>query len=83
MSVPYFGHLPGPFFQVCGPEGDAVPLAGVVLFHSLGFLVDKGGDVKRKPPYYSCYVYQFGDGFQLYFPFLISSLYEEGGEVDP
>ena len=54
LSVPYFGHLPGPFFQVCGSKGGAVPLVEELLFSCLEFLVDKGGDVERNPPYSSC-----------------------------
>ena len=82
MIVTYFGHFIGPLFQVCVSEGGPVPLAEAVLFHRLVFLVDKGGDVKRDTPSSSCGICQFGDSFQLYFPFFIFNLYGEGGEAE-
>ena len=65
------------------PEADAVPLSEAVLFLCLGFLVEKYDDVYRNPPSSSCDVYQFGDGYHIYFPFLFFPLYEEGGDVEP
>ena len=54
LSVPYFGHLPGLFFQVFGSKGATVPLAEALLFHFLGFLMDKGADVRRNLLSSSC-----------------------------
>ena len=83
MSVPCVGHFPGPFFQVCGYEGGAVPLAEAVLFHRLGFFVEKSGDVEREPPSHSCDIFHIGYGFRICFNFLFFPLYEEGGEIEP
>ena len=47
LIFPYFGHIPIPLFRVCGQEGDAVPLAGAVIFCGPGFLMEKGDDAEE------------------------------------
>ena len=82
MSVAYFGRFPGPFFLVYGPEGGAFPISEAVFFYRIVFLLYKGGDVDRKPPFSSCDACPFGDSFQIYFLFLFFNLYDEGGEAE-
>ena len=54
LSVTYFCHFLGPFFQVCGSEDDSVLFAEELFFRGHGFLVEMSGNVDEEPPYSSC-----------------------------